>query len=60
MEKGLLLHRAFSVFLFNSENKLLLQQRAEHKVRHRMNNIRHYGMFRLMAVTYSSYRLLFL
>jgi len=32
MEKGLLLHRAFSVFLFNSRNELLLQQRAEHKV----------------------------
>lgn len=27
-----LLHRAFSVFLFNSQNKLLLQQRAEHKI----------------------------
>lgn len=26
-----LLHRAFSVFIFNSENKLLLQQRAFHK-----------------------------
>lgn len=26
-----LLHRAFSVFLFNSEGKLLLQQRAAHK-----------------------------
>ena len=29
-EKGLL-HRAFSVFVFNSENKLMLQQRALHK-----------------------------
>ena len=28
-----MLHRAFSVFLFNSENKLLLQQRADEKVR---------------------------
>jgi isopentenyl-diphosphate delta-isomerase type 1 len=27
-----LLHRAFSVFLFNSENKLLLQQRAACKI----------------------------
>lgn len=27
-----LLHRAFSVFLFNSENKLLLQQRASSKI----------------------------
>lgn len=27
-----LLHRAFSVFLFNSEGKLLLQQRAAHKI----------------------------
>ncbi|KAL9102961.1 MAG: hypothetical protein Q9163_001948 [Psora crenata] len=27
-----LLHRAFSVFLFNSENKLLLQQRASEKI----------------------------
>ena len=27
-----LLHRAFSVFLFNSQNKLLLQQRAAHKI----------------------------
>lgn len=27
-----LLHRAFSVFLFNSENKLLLQQRADEKI----------------------------
>uniref|UniRef100_A0A7S3DAD1 isopentenyl-diphosphate Delta-isomerase n=1 Tax=Palpitomonas bilix TaxID=652834 RepID=A0A7S3DAD1_9EUKA len=31
IEKGLL-HRAFSVFLFNSENKLLLQQRADEKI----------------------------
>ncbi|KNC52490.1 isopentenyl-diphosphate Delta-isomerase 1 [Thecamonas trahens ATCC 50062] len=30
-EKGLL-HRAFSVFLFNSEGKLLLQQRADEKI----------------------------
>jgi isopentenyl-diphosphate delta-isomerase type 1 len=29
--KGVL-HRAFSVFLFNSENKLLLQQRAAGKI----------------------------
>ncbi|KAK9458857.1 NUDIX hydrolase domain-like protein [Lipomyces oligophaga] len=27
-----LLHRAFSVFLFNNENKLLLQQRADEKI----------------------------
>ncbi|KAK9477251.1 NUDIX hydrolase domain-like protein [Lipomyces japonicus] len=27
-----LLHRAFSVFLFNDENKLLLQQRADEKI----------------------------
>ena len=26
-----LLHRAFSVFVFNSENELLLQQRADEK-----------------------------
>ena len=26
-----LLHRAFSIFIFNSNNELLLQQRAEHK-----------------------------
>uniref|UniRef100_H0XC08 Isopentenyl-diphosphate Delta-isomerase 1 n=1 Tax=Otolemur garnettii TaxID=30611 RepID=H0XC08_OTOGA len=31
IEKGLL-HRAFSVFLFNTENKLLLQQRSEAKI----------------------------
>ncbi|RGB30408.1 NUDIX hydrolase domain-like protein [Rhizophagus diaphanus] len=31
INKGLL-HRAFSVFLFNSENKLLLQQRANEKI----------------------------
>ncbi|CAG8480662.1 7963_t:CDS:2 [Ambispora leptoticha] len=31
INKGLL-HRAFSVFLFNSENKLLLQQRATEKI----------------------------
>lgn len=30
-ERGLL-HRAFSVFLFNSSGKLLLQKRAAHKV----------------------------
>ena len=30
INKGML-HRAFSVFLFNSENKLLLQQRADEK-----------------------------
>lgn len=29
---GGLLHRAFSVFLFNEENKLLLQQRADEKI----------------------------
>ncbi|MFC1669960.1 isopentenyl-diphosphate Delta-isomerase [Spirochaetota bacterium] len=29
-EKGLL-HRAFSVFVFNNEGKLLLQKRADHK-----------------------------
>lgn len=27
-----LLHRAFSVFLFNSDNRLLLQQRASEKI----------------------------
>ncbi|KAM5235323.1 isopentenyl-diphosphate Delta-isomerase 1 [Ctenodactylus gundi] len=31
IKKGLL-HRAFSVFLFNSENKLLLQQRSDAKI----------------------------
>lgn len=31
IETGLL-HRAFSVFLFNSEKKLLLQQRATEKI----------------------------
>jgi isopentenyl-diphosphate delta-isomerase len=31
IEKGLL-HRAFSVFLFNSKNELLLQQRATEKI----------------------------
>ncbi|XP_066440848.1 isopentenyl-diphosphate Delta-isomerase 1 isoform X2 [Eleutherodactylus coqui] len=31
IDKGLL-HRAFSVFLFNSENKLLLQQRSDAKI----------------------------
>lgn len=31
IDKGLL-HRAFSVFLFNTENKLLLQQRSEAKI----------------------------
>ncbi|XP_063062116.1 isopentenyl-diphosphate Delta-isomerase 1 [Engraulis encrasicolus] len=31
IEKGML-HRAFSVFLFNSENKLLLQQRSDAKI----------------------------
>lgn len=31
IKKGLL-HRAFSVFLFNHENKLLLQQRADEKI----------------------------
>lgn len=31
IHKGLL-HRAFSVFLFNDENKLLLQQRADEKI----------------------------
>ena len=31
IEKGLL-HRAFSVFLFNSNNELLLQQRAAEKI----------------------------
>ena len=29
---GGLLHRAFSVFLFNSQNELLLQQRSKHKM----------------------------
>ena len=32
VSKGLMLHRAFSVFLFNSEGKLLLQQRADEKI----------------------------
>ena len=31
IDKGLL-HRAFSVFLFNTENKLLLQQRSDAKI----------------------------
>ncbi|OCT75524.1 hypothetical protein XELAEV_18030705mg [Xenopus laevis] len=31
IDKGML-HRAFSVFLFNSENKLLLQQRSDAKI----------------------------
>jgi isopentenyldiphosphate isomerase len=31
INKGLL-HRAFSVFLFDSENRLLLQQRASEKI----------------------------
>ncbi|KAM9090884.1 isopentenyl-diphosphate Delta-isomerase 1 isoform 3-T3 [Megaptera novaeangliae] len=31
IERGLL-HRAFSVFLFNTENKLLLQQRSDAKI----------------------------
>jgi isopentenyl-diphosphate delta-isomerase len=31
IEKGLL-HRAFSVFLFNDKNELLLQQRASEKI----------------------------
>jgi len=31
INKGLL-HRAFSVFLFNEENELLLQQRAASKI----------------------------
>lgn len=31
IEQGLL-HRAFSVFLFNSQNQLLLQQRAAEKI----------------------------
>lgn len=26
------LHRAFSVFLFNTKNELLMQQRSEHKI----------------------------
>lgn len=29
--KEALLHRAFSIFIFNSKNELLLQQRASHK-----------------------------
>ncbi|XP_075406251.1 isopentenyl-diphosphate Delta-isomerase 1 [Tenrec ecaudatus] len=32
IEKKGLLHRAFSVFLFNTENKLLLQQRSDAKI----------------------------
>lgn len=31
IDKGLL-HRAFSVFLFNDKNELLLQQRADEKI----------------------------
>lgn len=31
IDKGLL-HRAFSVFLFDSKNRLLLQQRAAEKI----------------------------
>jgi isopentenyl-diphosphate delta-isomerase len=31
IEQGLL-HRAFSVFLFDDENRLLLQQRADEKI----------------------------
>lgn len=31
LDKGLL-HRAFSVFLFNDKNELLLQQRADEKI----------------------------
>ncbi len=31
IDKGML-HRAFSVFLFNKEGKLLLQQRADEKI----------------------------
>jgi len=31
INKGLL-HRAFSVFLFDSQNRLLLQQRASEKI----------------------------
>src|ERR1700733_62631 len=31
IDKGLV-HRAFSVFLFNSQNRLLLQQRASEKI----------------------------
>lgn len=31
IDKGLL-HRAFSVFLFDSEKRLLLQQRADEKI----------------------------
>ena len=31
IEKGLL-HRAFSVFLFDNKNRLLLQQRASEKI----------------------------
>lgn len=31
IDKGLL-HRAFSVFLFDSQNRLLLQQRASEKI----------------------------
>lgn len=32
-EGDVLLHRAFSVFLFNSKGELLLQKRSKHKVR---------------------------
>ena len=32
VSNGLLLHRAFSVFLFNSKNELLLQERSKYKI----------------------------
>tara|TARA_B110000285_G_C14838073_1_gene474058 strand:- start:248 stop:592 length:345 start_codon:yes stop_codon:yes gene_type:complete len=32
LDKGLSPHRAFSLFLFNSKNELLLQQRSDKKV----------------------------
>ena len=32
VSNGLLLHRAFSVFLFNSKNELLVQQRSKYKI----------------------------
>ena len=32
------LHRAFSVFLFNTKNELLMQQRSDHKITFPGNN----------------------
>lgn len=38
-EGDVLLHRAFSVFLFNSKGELLLQKRSKHKVGPMCNSI---------------------